>query len=316
MRRIAILLSSLLTTGGLLAQEGKAPPPPQPGDPTELKPQDPDQAGQPVKLQKRLAKFHPVQGTVKVGTMAEAKLPAGWLFLSGADGRSFLKALGNQPGPSVLGVAIPPDFDASHTFAVYSYVDEGHVDDSETVDYDALLANLKESTAEESKVREKTGHGTVELLGWAEPPHYDKAHHKLYWANKLKFGDSDGLTVNYNVRVLGRAGHLVVNGVGDLDQLRLVDQRNQELLAVTDFVQGQRYEDFDPKYDKLAEYGIGGLIAGGIALKLGLFAKLGVLLKVAIKPIIVGVILIGGFLARLLGLKKKQQKEAQGGAAT
>jgi uncharacterized membrane-anchored protein len=315
MRPIAILFSSLLTIGSLLAQEGKAPPPPQPGDPgTAERPQDPDQAEKPVKLKEQLAKFHPKEGTVEVGSMARVKLPAGWLFLSGADGHGFLTALGNDPGPSVLGVALPPDFDTSHTFAVYSYVGEGHVDDSETPDYDALLADMKESTAEQSKARQKVGRGKVELLGWAEPPHYDKTQHKLYWAEKLKFGDTDGLTLNYNVRVLGRAGHLVVNGVGDVDQLRLVDQRNQELLAVTEFVEGQRYENFDPKYDKLAEYGIGGLIAGGIALKLGLFAKLGVLLKVAIKPIIIGVVLIGGFLARMLGMKKKQ-KEA-GGAAT
>ncbi|HZN38920.1 MAG TPA: DUF2167 domain-containing protein [Planctomycetota bacterium] len=257
-----------------------------------------------------LDRYHPVEGTVKIGTVAEAKLTAGWLFLSGADARKFLTDLGNQPGPQVLGVAMPPDFAESKVFAVYSYADEGHVEDDENPDYDALLAEMQESAKESSTQRKKAGLGGVELWGWAEPPHYDKEQHKLYWAEKLKFEENQGLTLNYNVRVLGRTGHLVVNGVGDLDQLELVANHSKELLTVTEFLPGQRYENFDPQYDKVAAYGIGGLIAGKVALKAGLFAKLAVLLKVALKPILVGVAVLGGMIWKVLGGRKKQQ-EAQ-----
>ncbi|MEO6594247.1 MAG: DUF2167 domain-containing protein [Planctomycetota bacterium] len=143
------------------------------------------------------------------------------------------------------------------------------------------------------------------MLGWAEPPHYDKAQHKLYWAERLQFESSGGETLNYNVRVLGRRGHLVVNGVGDIDQLPLIAEHSKYLLQGTEFVEGQRYSDFNASTDKLATYGIGGLIAGGLAAKAGLFAKLGLLLKAFIKPILVGIVAIGALLAKLFGGRKK-----------
>ncbi len=267
-------------------------------------------ADKPATAKDALAKYSPVEGTAKVGTVAEVKLGDGWLFLPAAKGRQFLKDLGNHPGSSTLGVAIPPDFLESNTFAVYSYADDGHVSDDEAPDYDDLLADMKASAKEQSAERKKLGEGGVELLGWAEPPHYDKAQHKLYWAEKLQFEGNDGLTLNYNVRVLGRAGHLVVNGVGGIEQLDLVAKHSKKLLEVTEFLEGQRYENFDPAYDKVAAYGIGGLIAGKVALKVGLFAKLALLLKAFIKPIIAGVVLIGVGIARLFGRKKNEQPAA------
>ena len=261
-------------------------------------------------IREMLEKYHPTEGTVKVGTVAEARLTNGWLFLAGADARKFLADLGNQPGPQVLGVAMPPDFAESKVFAVYSYADEGHVGDDEAPNYDELLTDMQESAKESSKQRKQAGLGGVELQGWAEPPHYDKEQHKLYWAEKLKFDENPGLTLNYNVRVLGRSGHLVVNGVGDIDQLELVANHSKHLLTVTEFLPGQRYENFDPAYDKVAAYGIGGLIAGNVALKAGLFAKLAVLLKVALKPILVGLAVLGGLVMKVFG-KRKQPQESQ-----
>lgn len=261
-------------------------------------------APEPKTAKEALQKYAPVEGTAKIGTVAEVKLGDGWLFLQSIQGRRFLKDIGNEDDPTVLGVAVPPDFLESSAFAVYSYEDDGHVADDEQPNYDELLEEMKASTAEGSKERRAHGRAGVELIGWAEPPHYDKVAHKLYWAKQLKFDDSDGLTLNYNVRILGRAGHLVVTGVGGIEQLPLVAEHNKKLLEVTNFISGQRYEDFDPSYDKVAAYGIGGLIAGKLALKVGLFAKLLVLLKVALKPILVGLVVIGGVIAKLFGRKK------------
>lgn len=287
--RSAVLLTALSLSAFLSAQEADQPP---------------------ATAREALAKFHPIEGTAKLGTVAEAKLSAGWLFLEGQHGRSFLEAFGNHPGPETLGVAIPPDYMESHAFAVFSYADDGHVKDDEDPDYGQLLTDMKESARAQSEERKKMGEGGVELLGWAEPPHYDKAQHKLYWAEKLRFEGNDGLTLNYNVRILGRTGHLVVNGVGDIEQLALVAEQNKHLLSVTEFVEGQRYENFDPAYDKVAAYGIGGLIAGKLAVKVGLFAKLAGLLKLGIKPILIGLAVVGVGLAKLLGRRKKEQPAA------
>jgi uncharacterized membrane-anchored protein len=265
----------------------------------------------PASAQAALAAYSPQEGTVKVGTVAELKLAPGWLWLDGANGRRFLKDLGNRPGPETLGVAMPPDHADSHVFAVYSYADEGHVKDDEAPDYDALLVDMKEATAAESEDRRKAGVEGVTLLGWAEPPHYDAAQHKLFWAERLRFDGNDGETLNYNVRVLGRTGHLVVNGVGDIDQLSLVAAHNKDLLQATEFVDGKRYQDFDPAYDKVAAYGIGGLIAGKLALKVGLFAKLGVLLLKFLKPILVGVALLGALAVKIVGGRRKREAAAR-----
>lgn len=268
----------------------------------------------PRSAQAALKKYKPAAGPAKVGSVAEVALAEGWLWLDGADGRRFLADLGNQPGAHILGVAVPPDFLESQIFAVYSYVDEGHVTDDENPDYDDLLAQMQESTAEESKARKAAGHEGVQLLGWAEPPHYDKQQHKMYWAERLKFEGNDGETLNYNVRVLGRTGHLVVNGVGGIAQLQAVAAHNQALLQATSFVEGQRYTDFQPEYDKVAAYGIGALVAGKLAVKVGLFAKLGVLLLKFLKPLLVGVALIGAGLVKVLGGRKKAAEPGAGRA--
>lgn len=311
MRNTALtVLLATLVLGPLPSQQDERNPA---RNPTSARTAEPEPSEEPsvtgTDIREMLDRYHPVEGTVKIGTVAEAKLTAGWLFLSGADARKFLTDLGNQPGPQVLGVAMPPDFAESKVFAVYSYADEGHVEDDENADYDALLAEMQESAKESSAQRKKAGLGGVELWGWAEPPHYDKEQHKLYWAEKLKFEENQGLTLNYNVRVLGRTGHLIVNGVGDIDQLELVANHSKQLLTVTEFLPGQRYENFNPQYDKVAAYGIGGLIAGKVALKAGLFAKLAVLLKVALKPILVGVAVLGGMIWKVLGGRKKQEAQ-------
>jgi uncharacterized membrane-anchored protein len=307
----AVLVSCLLATF-LSAQNepsGRSPggtTPPAPTEPTaaqEPKP-EPERVA-PRSTKEALAEYSPVEGIAKLGKVAELKLPEGWVWLHGADGRRFLTDCGNRPGPATLGVAMPADFVDSNVFAVYSYSDEGHVKDDESPDYDALLRDMKESTAAEDAERKKAGVPGVRLLGWAEAPHYDKAQHKLYWAERLQFDGEDGETLNYNVRVLGRAGFLVCNGVGDIRQLDRVAEFSKALLQATEFVEGQRYTDFDPAYDKVAAYGIGGLVAGKLALKVGLFAKLAVLLKAFIKPIGVGLLVIGGLLVKFFTGRKK-----------
>jgi uncharacterized membrane-anchored protein len=70
------------------------------------------------------------------------------------------------------------------------------------------------------------------------------------------------------------------------------------VLGMAEYDAGQRYTDFNASTDKIAAYGIGALVAGAIAAKAGLFAKLLVLLLAAKKFIIVG------FLAVAAGVRK------------
>jgi uncharacterized membrane-anchored protein len=81
------------------------------------------------------------------------------------------------------------------------------------------------------------------------------------------------------------------------------------ILGSTNFNQGQRYADFNEDTDKLAEYGIGGLIVGGVLAKTGILAKIGIFLLKIIKPLIVGVIALFGFLGKRLFGRKKEEEE-------
>lgn len=238
-----------------------------------------------------------VAGKVAIGNLASLDQPAQWRWLAGRKGQQWLEALGNYPDPGVLGVSVHPDYDM---FVVFSYADDGHVDDQDAAgtDYAALLQQMQESVREQNPELKKAGYPTVQLLGWAEPPHYDSAGKKLYWAKRLQFSDTQSETVNYDVRVLGRSGHLVLQAVGGMDNLDNVRKGCQELLAATSFVPGKQYGDFDPGIDKIAAYGIGGLIAGKLLLKAGLF-------KVLLKPLLIGGAILIGVLAKVFGRKKR-----------
>jgi hypothetical protein len=45
----------------------------------------------------------------------------------------------------------------------------------------------------------------------------------LYWARELKFGEQPVNTLNYNIRVLGRKGVLVLNFIANMDQQAVAD---------------------------------------------------------------------------------------------
>jgi uncharacterized membrane-anchored protein len=185
-------------------------------------------------------------------------------------------------------------------------MDDGHVDDSDArkIDYKELMSDMKKSTRDDNEEREKAGYGKVELVGWATEPRYDAGTHKMYWAKELDFGGSQH-TLNYDVRVLGREGVLSMNAVAGMNQLTSIQRDMTQLQGLADFNQGFRYEEYDKSTDKLAAYGLGALVAGGVAAKMGLFAKLVTILIAAKKLIIAGVIAIGGFLARMF--KRKEQ---------
>ncbi|MEZ5977192.1 MAG: DUF2167 domain-containing protein [Planctomycetota bacterium] len=216
-------------------------------------------------------------GTVQVaGNIASMDLPEGWSYLQARDARYVLEEMwGNPPDTSVVGLVSPDDPNANWAIAV-SLEKDGHVDDGDAagIDYDDLLKEMKSGVRDANAERRKMGYSTVELVGWAEPPHYDSKSKKLYWARHLRFGDAEGDTLNYDVRVLGRDKVLVLSAIGSMDDLAAMSAGAKDILAVTHFSEGQRYEDYDPSVDKLAAYGIGGLIAGKVLAKVGFFALL------------------------------------------
>ncbi len=166
------------------------------------------------------------QGRIKLpGGKASLDLPADFRYLDPQDAdRVLSQAWSNPPGAKTLGMILPANVSPLEEAAwgvVITYKEDGHVsdEDADKIDYSALLKDMQESVAEENKLRTKQGYPAMQLLGWAENPHYDKGNHKLYWAKELGFGSGGEHSLNYNVRVLGREGVLVLNAVSSMKQI-------------------------------------------------------------------------------------------------
>ena len=270
-----------------------------------------------AKVEAFLKTLHPKTGDVTVPeAQATLKLGSNYSYLGADDAQRVLTQLwDNPPDKEVLGMILPSTdpkvlLNEKSWAVVVTYSSEGHVsdDDAAKIDYDDMLKDMQKATKEENPERLKQGYPAIELMGWAEQPRYDSASHKLYWARDLKFtstdGKDEGRTLNYAIRVLGRHGYLSLNAVAPMAELAQVSADMPEVVSMTEFDPGNRYTDFNSSTDKLAAYGIGALVAGGIAAKAGLFAKLGILLLKFSKLILVGFAAIGGFIAKLFGRKK------------
>ena len=277
---------------------------------------DPSQAANPRLAQARqlVASLHFQQGDIAVpGANAHFNLGPEFRFLDTADARKVLEQLWrNPPDNDVLGMVVPAATSLidEHAWAVVvTRTDEGHVADAdaEKTDYTQMLKDMQQGIADANPERQKAGYSAMTLVGWAAPPRYDAASKKLYWARELSFSDATQHTLNYDVRVLGRSGFLSLNAVAGMSDAATVQAGMQRLLPMVEFDPGQRYADFNPSTDKIAAYGIAALVAGGIAAKAGLFAKLGVILLAAKKFIILAVAAIGAWLKKLFGGKDKNK---------
>ncbi|MEO6995618.1 MAG: DUF2167 domain-containing protein, partial [Lacunisphaera sp.] len=212
---------------------------------------------------------------------------------------------GNPKGAKTLGALVPAGFDPlgdESWIVVITYQEDGYVkdDDAEKIDYTKMLAELKQSTRDANEQRVKDGYGSIELVGWARPPRYDAATHKLYWAKELKFGGEKENTLNYNIRMLGRGGVLVLNAVGSMHQLPEVEAATPAILGMVNFQDGHSYADYKPGTDKTATYGLAALVAGGIAAKAGLFKGVWIAILAFKKVIIVALAAMAGSIKKFL----------------
>jgi uncharacterized membrane-anchored protein len=246
--------------------------------------------------------------------VAALDLPPSFRYLNPEDSsRVLVDAWGNPPGDKTLGMIFPADLspiDQNGWGIVITYDEDGHVsdEDADKIKYDELLKDMQSSMEEANAERKKQGYASISLLGWAETPSYDKASHKLYWAKELAFSDAQQHTLNYNIRVLGRKGVLVLNAVSGMNQIGMIKTEMPKVLSATNFKAGNDYNDFNSSTDKVAAYGIAALVAGGVAAKLGFFAKIFALLLAFKKLLIVGVIALWVGIKKFLGMKKKEEK--------
>ena len=255
--------------------------------------------------------------------LATLTVPKEFNYLSPEDAETVLvKLWGNPPSDTkLLGMLMPAGLTplSNNCWVVtIDYSEDGYVKDSDAsqINYTDLLAKMQKSVADNNVERQKHGYPTVTLVGWAAPPRYDAASHKLYWAKDLKFEGEQGDTLNYNIRMLGRKGVLELNAVAGIGELSQIDLETPQILSMVDFKEGNRYADFDPKTDKVAKYGIAALVAGGAlaaAAKLGLLKAFWVGLLAAKKFIIIGALAVGAYVKKLFARRNGSSGGPQAG---
>lgn len=259
------------------------------------------------------------EGKIKLpGDIATLDLPSSFRYLDHADtGKLLTEGWGNPPGAGAqtLGMIVPTavnPLSAEGWGVVITYDKDGHVkdDDADTINYADLLKDMQEGMAENNKARQEQGYPAMSLVRWAEQPSYDKAQHKLYWAKELHTDGTNENGLNYNIRVLGREGVLVLNAVAGMEQIANVKREMKNVTAFTEFTPGHRYTDFNAATDKVAEYGLAALVAGGIATKLGFFGKLLALLLAFKKFILIGLAASAGWIYKLFGRNKEAKAAA------
>jgi uncharacterized membrane-anchored protein len=229
--------------------------------------------------------------------LAKINVPAEFRYLDPADAETVLTKIWHNPptGERTLGMLFPANagpLDLEGWGVIISYEEDGYVkdDDAAKINYDDLLKQMKKGTSEANKVREEKGYPPIELVGWAAPPRYDQAEHKMYWAKELRVGDDPDSSLNYNIRMLGRRGVLVLNAVATMDQLGAIQTATPSILSMVDFQEGHRYADFNASTDKVATYGLAALVAGGLLAKGGFFKLLIAGIIAGKKFVVIGVI--------------------------
>jgi uncharacterized membrane-anchored protein len=293
MKSLALAGAALLLASAAQAQ--LKDPPPAAGD-------------RPATAEEFEARLKPQHGEIKLPNgVATLELSDDFYYLSPSDAEYLLSVgWGNPPGSKTLGMILPQGISPVRRGAwgvTIHYLDDGHVsdDDAAKIDYTKMLSDMQAAEPAINQKRQQGGYPPLHFVGWAAPPYYDAQTHKLYWAKELKIGDAGEDTLNYDIRVLGRKGVLELDAIAGVDQLDLIKAQMPKVLAFTNFDQGSRYIDFNPSTDKVAAYGLAALVAGGIAAKVGLFAKLGLLLLAAKKFIVIGLAAVVAFFRKLFG---------------
>jgi uncharacterized membrane-anchored protein len=227
------------------------------------------------------ATFNYQTGEIKfdnnIGTLS---VPQGFRYLDSDQTRYVLHDLwGNPGGEGTMGMLVPANIPITSLESwafIITYEEMGYVkdDDADDIDYDELLEELQSETSEENEQRTKEGYEPISIVGWATTPFYDKNKKILHWAKEIKFGEAEENTLNYNVRVLGRKGVLVLNAVASMSALEEVKGNIDPVLTAFAYSEGNQYDDFDPEIDEVAAWTIGGLVAGKVLAKAGILALL------------------------------------------
>jgi len=189
---------------------------------------------------------------------------SGFQVVQGTEARRFREIADAIGDPEIEVDAI--NFDTGSEI-VFSWYPEGFVrsDDWADVNADSFLQQMKEKDAGANRIRASKGLLTLSTLGWLEKPHFNEDTHTVSW--RIDAVDSSGhKVVNAVALKLGRYGFERIVWIADPAD---VGDKNDLLLAVNNhrYDDRARYADYVAGTDHAAAYGIAGLVAGALGVK-------------------------------------------------
>ncbi|HEY1068361.1 MAG TPA: DUF2167 domain-containing protein [Pirellulales bacterium] len=244
--------------------------------------------------------------TASLGNAAEIAVPKGFWFVPQGSLRQFNDAMQNDTSSNDLGIILSGPETGGFWFVTFSFQDSGYVKDDDKDQINATFADnamkaFREGQEQDNAQRRQRGWGELTLTGWEPAPFYDPQTNNLTWGlvveeKNAQPGAGGEATINYQSRLLGRRGYMSATLVMGRDQAAEAIPAYKKLLTGYQFKAGQKYAEFQSG-DKIAEYGLTALVGAGalaVAAKTGLLGKL-------IKPLIVGVLVLGGLVSKFFG---------------
>lgn len=230
---------------------------------------------------------------------AQIHLPNGEYLLLGNDAQRYSWLAEGIEFPDTEAVLTLDSEDAALVYIEWR--DEGYVNDSDwkDVDADELLSQYTESTEQSNEARAANGIKAMHVVGWLLRPDYDATTRTVTYALELK--NDQGNWANVVALRLGRSGYAEMTWVGAIETVRSGTRPAllQSTLDAFEYDEGHRYTDFQ-EGDKVAAFGIGGLLAAALGVKFGAkgFAAIIAFLVAGKKVIIPAVLLGGGAIAK------------------
>ena len=233
--------------------------------------------------------------------LAEVNVPDGYMVLGASETQRLMEYLENPVSDMEVGT-LAPNVEDVPWFIVFEWDPMGYVpdDDAAELDAEAILESVREGNDYANEERRKRGWTEMRIIGWEEKPHYDPTTNNLTWAIRAQAGEYPN--VNRIVKLLGRRGVMTATLVTDPAILSVAAVESDKLIGGFRFRPGSTYAEYLPGTDKLAEVGLGALIVGGAGaalIKSGLLARIW-------KFLLVGLVAVGGGLAKLFGRKGEE----------
>lgn len=231
--------------------------------------------------------------TAPIGSsLAEMTIDENFVYLDEAETKRFMEMTQNPVEDNELATIAPVFGD---WFVIFQFDDSGYVSDSEKGDLDAaaILESLRAGNERGNEERRKRGWVEYTIVGWQEEPHYDERTNNLSWAI---IGEAGGnRNVNRMIKLLGRHGVMSATLVSSPEELSVAMSETDALFESFQYLPGNKYAEYIPGKDKLAEYGLTALVVGGVGaalIKSGLLAKFW-------KPIAVALAALGAGIKRV-----------------